>query len=900
MKLETLAIIFVLIILPISLLISEYANTQMQVLKLEQLYDSRLITATEDALKAFQLNTFNDATSDIADSKISSIEASANAFYNAMESGFTLQGYSKEELQRYVPALVYTMYDGYYIYSPYTNITKTTGEIDLDSSKTGYGFKPYVYYSCRYVRGDIDVVINYSLDNYITIQGIIDGESVYKSGYLLTIDKPEGLREIERGVKYEYNGQEILLEHNLSEKLVEKDAAGNNITKEYKYIKLNGTKYYWNESEGYIFYLLGGSRVRQVAESQNKVLYDKYVEKIKDNTSAINYYRRAYEFSKWVYDELGDLEASNAVDASQDVTNSTSGKIFQNQKNGINIEYSGSNFNLHKKEVIKYSIESNLAVAIANFNKYTNSGTNFQMPKLKPTDWEMLQNEVSIISFLQGLNLGGKIYNGYTVVTNTKTEEVVKEERIYITTDDNGDGQVDYYHKINDKDFSEHYSVHNADDDILEAVLDLDFEIRKDGATGESYIHKDGLGCYTSIVGQESVDVTYDSIYEYLKNLDDNDAVIDKVKQLYYTALGRERWGTYKVENPSNIGDIIANMQITSDDENGGGDEGGENDEEENPVVIIEITDILTEPFQNGQWSNNNVKATITARTTHALGMEGIYFQDPSQSSEWSKINNIINTNQNGITAETTFEKEYKNGTIFFQAKDNAGNLSEIVSIQINNDTLAPVITNIQNENGKITVEAQDQYYESRKTHYSGISVIQYSEDNVNWFTNNWEQIAPTVSGNTATISGTWDPETYNNITLYIRAIDNAGNISEVKTITLTYEQVEYNIQIEDTDGISNIYNIPKNSNLTLQKTLNVTASNGNTEGLTIKYRFTKINQAPLMWITTTPGSTITRSLNYNLGHGIYDLEIQVVDSEGNVLVEKQQRYYFNGASIYA
>ena len=64
MKIQGLAIIFILIILPITLVIGEYANTQKDVIELELLYDSRLITATHDALKAFQINTFNDVASD--------------------------------------------------------------------------------------------------------------------------------------------------------------------------------------------------------------------------------------------------------------------------------------------------------------------------------------------------------------------------------------------------------------------------------------------------------------------------------------------------------------------------------------------------------------------------------------------------------------------------------------------------------------------------------------------------------------------------------------------------------------------------------------------------------------------------------------------------------------------
>jgi len=558
MKLQGLAIIFVIIILPITIIIGEYARVQMQTFKLEQLYDTRLITATDDALDAFQINTFNDATSDIADSKIESIEASANAFLNSMESNFGLDGYSKEELLNYVPALVYTMYDGYYIYSPYTNVANSDGTVKLEGNEIDYGFKPYVYYSCRYVRGNIDVIINYSLDNYITVQGTIDGNGVYESGYLVTIDesafgdgKGAWIKEQSDGtIECHYNGIKIYPETNLTDKLIENDGSANY----YKYLKLNGTKYYWDETAKEIFYLMGGNRIKQVTETTNQEVYDAYINQIETNTSAISYYEDAYKFSNWVADNLGTLTIGDAQDGVQ-LSGNLTDKIFKNIKLGSGeetfIEYSSSNFNLHRREVIKYSIESNLSVAIANFNTYTQSGTNFQMPKLKDDEWELLENEVSIISFLQGLNIGGKIYNGYTVVTNKKTEEVVKEENIYLTTKDTASGDG-YYHKINDN----HFKDEEYADKVDAGVLNLDFEIRKDGATGIAYTQKEALGCYTSIVGQNDVLTGYDSVYQYLEDSD-----IDKnVKRIYYTALARERWGTYKVENSSSINKILEEM----------------------------------------------------------------------------------------------------------------------------------------------------------------------------------------------------------------------------------------------------------------------------------------------------------------------------------------------------
>ena len=52
------------------------------------------------------------------------------------------------------------------------------------------------------------------------------------------------------------------------------------------------------------------------------------------------------------------------------------------------------------------------------------------MPKLKESDWDKIMDNVSVISFLQGINIGGKVYNGYSIITNTKNEDVVMEDSI--------------------------------------------------------------------------------------------------------------------------------------------------------------------------------------------------------------------------------------------------------------------------------------------------------------------------------------------------------------------------------------------------------------------------------------------------------------------------------------
>lgn len=176
MKLQGLAVIAIIIILPMTIILSSYSQSQIKTLQLQTQYDSKLQNATYDAIKAFQLNMSNSSTSDLANSKMRDIKASVNTFYNSLASHFNMVGYGKDVLQNYVPAIVYTLYDGYYIYSAYDNTLDANAS--YKNGESIYGLKPYIYYSCRYKpNGNSDFVITYSLDSYITIQGIIDRKS---------------------------------------------------------------------------------------------------------------------------------------------------------------------------------------------------------------------------------------------------------------------------------------------------------------------------------------------------------------------------------------------------------------------------------------------------------------------------------------------------------------------------------------------------------------------------------------------------------------------------------------------------------------------------------------------------------------------------------------------------
>ena len=63
MKIHDLAIIFIIIILPISIVLATYTQYQIQTINTQTLYDNKLTSATYDAIRAFQINTINSTTS---------------------------------------------------------------------------------------------------------------------------------------------------------------------------------------------------------------------------------------------------------------------------------------------------------------------------------------------------------------------------------------------------------------------------------------------------------------------------------------------------------------------------------------------------------------------------------------------------------------------------------------------------------------------------------------------------------------------------------------------------------------------------------------------------------------------------------------------------------------------
>lgn len=177
MKLQNLVIIFLAIALPVIIILSFYVNLQVDTASLKASYDICLTNAAHESMTAFQINTVNDKFLTVSDAKIRDIEAALKVFSSSLATSFGSTGASRSSVMAYVPALVFTLYDGYYIYTP----TKS-----LENGIFTHELKAYSYYSKQYTNALKTKVltINYSLDNYIAVY--YDNGTSYESraGYL--------------------------------------------------------------------------------------------------------------------------------------------------------------------------------------------------------------------------------------------------------------------------------------------------------------------------------------------------------------------------------------------------------------------------------------------------------------------------------------------------------------------------------------------------------------------------------------------------------------------------------------------------------------------------------------------------------------------------------------------
>ena len=381
MKLQNMSVIFIVIIIPIILVISYYIGLEIKTITAQNNYNTRLQTAVKDSIQALEINTveWNSETSKLADSRRRDVQAAINTFTTSLANSMGMSGASKERMQAYLPAIAYTMYDGYYIYSASLvnkqqidpdgkPLFNDDGQPKTEAAATyEYVLKPYTPYSARYVNGDIDITVNYTLDNYIKIYGTIDNwrNSISKEGYLVVCDNDDGVNNVSdnsiNGITY--RGSQIG-----PETLTENVYINGEGTINYTYVyDQNNNKVYWDARANRFFEVSKSNtkvylpeqkaedtsefkrfnRFKKISVPQidsisrkvsiktlwqllnpikkadetyetNGYIYDSLYNKtevysigLEQDYSAINYCVESYVFTKWVKENLGNIIAGD-------------------------------------------------------------------------------------------------------------------------------------------------------------------------------------------------------------------------------------------------------------------------------------------------------------------------------------------------------------------------------------------------------------------------------------------------------------------------------------------------------------------------------------------------------------------------------------------------------------
>lgn len=360
MKLQNMTVIFIIIMIPIILVVSYYIGLQINTITMQKNYTVKLQTAAKDSIQALEINTveWNSASSNLADSKRRDVLAAINTFTTSLANGMGIGGAGKGRIQTYIPAIVYTMYDGYYIYSASWMKDQDTdkdgltqfnadGTIKSNGKSYQYILKPYSPYSARYANenGNVDVTVNYTLDNYIRVYGTVGGKYQTKEGYLVVCDNNAGVRVNKNGGSISgitYRGATIKPEA-LTEQVYTDEGV-----KEYPYIyDQYDNKLYWD-----------GSNYFSVDKYNNKVYLQNALPEGDAGFSITNRFRK---ISIPMYDNREDEWTVQKV---FQILNLGGGyKFYYENQSGAFVEFTAGNVlgNVNKDEdysAINYCVES--------------------------------------------------------------------------------------------------------------------------------------------------------------------------------------------------------------------------------------------------------------------------------------------------------------------------------------------------------------------------------------------------------------------------------------------------------------------------------------------------------------------------------------------------------------
>lgn len=504
MKLQHMIVIFLIIMLPLALIMSQYTSLQIDTLSAKTKCDTALLSATFDTMSAFELNTVNNKVSSVIGEEIRDLEAVISTFATSLSSNLGMSSASTDNVLSHVPALVFGLYDGYYIYAQ-------------NDTGTGRELKPYVYYTKTYSRGSTDITIAYSLDNYVSIYGVYNGKMISESGYLII----PGDVEISPDFAYVTTKDEKL---GTIKKVLDPGT------------KIGGQKS-WVRYKGYDIVKETIYENETLSETDGTL-----TNKSRETTDAMMYYYEALQFTK-IYNEV--VSNLNLAD-----TNT----LYINSDNDPEDEYSA--FMNEKVNVMKSSITKNLNTAIYNYEGGVSD--NYEMPQLKGEDWEKILNNVSITAFLKDMQIGTTKYNNYVVVNSTTNQKYNSAKSIdfieYVNDAHKGVTSYGYYHKITCDELITNLEGRVTSQIIGYAAVDFEryrYSIEDSDDYFYYYKHNEYADYACEVEALENQNVA--TIEGYIKGKTTDNNTRNTILKAYYTAVGRIRNTQIKASSYINL-----------------------------------------------------------------------------------------------------------------------------------------------------------------------------------------------------------------------------------------------------------------------------------------------------------------------------------------------------------
>ena len=360
MKLQHYAIVFLIVILPFSIICRSKMTNYSLMLKDQVRLNNVIDSATQDALdmlvelndefQMLDLDERFDITQTLA-------EESVKSFFQTLAINFNMpyiHGTTENYFSMYVPAIVIVAYDGFFIYS-------------VDDTPTGFSYQmspkiPYAYFDEA-----TGTLVHFTLGNYVTLY---TNDNVYK-GNLTCNYKEEALAL--------YNEWSALTLQELSES-----------TKEMSVL----IEALIQESNG-----LGYSLVPNFL----------------------------------IPDSSGD---SDTIPLLKDYD-----RLTDNQNTSETTVAVASKFHEIRRETIITLIRETLQQEINDHNTYASilgSTYDFALPQIANDEWTNSINDISVMSFIQGMKIGTNMYYDNYALSGSR---ITQTDYYYSTNETNK-----YYH----------------------------------------------------------------------------------------------------------------------------------------------------------------------------------------------------------------------------------------------------------------------------------------------------------------------------------------------------------------------------------------------------------------------------------------------------------------------